>query len=247
MVNRVHGGVITDQTLTGSIRYFEIGKTGIGANAIGDGNHRAAYASVGDAGSGYAVNDVLTLAGTTAGTAATFTVLTVGAGGEVESVALTTDGDMSTIDTNPVATTVAPAGGTLATLNVVYTSNIIIPGATDATGGTGEYYVDYGKPVPGSAADLVLSVISERANIIQIAIVDDDEIQFAVENTGFSWLTIDGSGPSSSRTDPDDMLDAIAALGAAVAVPDETNTGTTIDLTAGVTITEKFFSSGLRV
>ena len=46
MVNRVHGGVITDQTLTGGIRYFEIAKTGIGANAIGDGNYRAAYAFV---------------------------------------------------------------------------------------------------------------------------------------------------------------------------------------------------------
>ena len=240
MVNRVHGGVITDQTLTGSIRYFEIGKTGIGANAIGDGNHRAAYASVGDAGSGYAVNDVLTLAGTTAGTAATFTVLTVGAGGEVESVALTTDGDMSTIDTNPVATTVAPAGGTLATLNVVYTSNIIIPGATDATGGTGEYYVDYGKPVTGSAADLALSVVAQKANIIQVAIMDDNTIQFAVENTGYGWTTIDGSG-----TVDDAMLDAINALGVTT-VPDETATGNTIfTFASGVTITEKFFSAGI--
>jgi hypothetical protein len=244
MVVKVHGGVITDQTLSGSLRYFQIAKTGIGANAFGDGNHRAASAAIANPGSGYAVNDVLTLGGTTAGTAATFTVTAIGAGGEVEQISLTTDGDMSTIDTNPVATTVAPLGGTGATLNVTYTSNIIIPGATEATGFVGEYYVPYGDPVTGSAADIALSVVARRANIVQIAIITDDIIQFAVENTGYSWVTIDGSGPSSPGAD-DDMLDAIAALGAAVTVPDETNTGTTINFTTGVTITEKFFSSGI--
>ena len=53
MVNKVHGGVITDQTLTGSIRYFEIGKTGIGANAIGAGNYRAYIAASGAPGYSY--------------------------------------------------------------------------------------------------------------------------------------------------------------------------------------------------
>jgi hypothetical protein len=244
MVVKVHGGVITDQTLTGNLRYFQIAKTGIGANAIGDGNHRAAYASVADGGpatGAYVAGDVLTLGGTTAGTAATFTVLTVDSGA-VTSVALTTDGDMSTIDTNPVATT--GGSGTGATLNVQYTSNIIIPDATESTAFVGEHYVPYDDPVTGSAADLALSVVARRANIVQIAIITDDIIQFAVENTGYSWVTIDGSGPSSPGAD-DDMLDAIAALGAAVTVPDETNTGTTINFTTGVTITEKFFSSGI--
>ena len=237
MVNKVHGGVITDQTLTGSIRYFEIGKTGIGANAIGDGNYRAAYASVADGGSGgYLVNDVLTVSGGT-GTAPTFTVRTVD-GGAVTSVALTTDGDLSAIPANPASTTGGTGSG--ATLDVVYTSNIIIPGATDATAGTGEFYVDYGKPVTGSAADLALAVVAQKANIVQIAIMDDNTIQFAVENTGYGWTTIDGSG-----TVDDDMLDAIGALGAAVTVPDETNTGTTFNFTTGVTITEKFFSAGI--
>ena len=236
MVNRVHGGVITDQTLTGSIRYFEIGKTGIGANAIGDGNYRAAYASIGDGGASYAATNVLTVAGGT-GTAPTFTVLTVDGAGAVTSVALTTDGDLSAIPANPAATT--GGAGTGATLDVVYTSNIIIPNATDATAQTGEFYVDYGKPVIGSAADVALFVVAQRANIVQIAIMDDNTIQFAVENTGYAWETIDGSG-----TVDDDMLDAINALGS-VTVPDETNTGTTIDFSTGVTITEKFFSSGI--
>lgn len=237
MVNKVHGGVITDQTLTGSIRYFEIGKTGIGANAIGDGNYRAAYASVADGGSGgYLVNDVLTMTGHT-GTPATFTVRTVD-GGAVTSVALTTDGDMSAIPSNPVTT--SGGTGTGATLDIVYTSNIIIPGATDATAGTGEFYVDYGKPVVGSAADLALAVVAEKANIVQVAIMDDNTIQFAVENTGYGWTTIDGSG-----TVDDDMLDAINALGVQT-VPDETATGnTTFTFATGVTITEKFFSAGI--
>lgn len=236
MVNKVHGGVITDQMLTGSIRYFEFAKTGIGANAIGDGNYRAAYASIGDGGGSYAATNVLTVAGGT-GTAPTFTVLTE-EGGAVTSVALTTDGDLSVIPANPAATT--GGAGTGATLNVVYTSNIIIPNATDATAQTGEFYVDYGKPVTGSAADVALAVLAERANIIQIAIIDDDTIQVAVENTGFSWLTFDSSGPGPET----DLLDAINALGS-VTVPDETNTGTSIDFSTGVTITEKFFSAGI--
>ena len=57
MVVRVRGGVITDQMLTGSLRYFEIAKTGIGANAIGDGNYRAnSVSDIPAGGSGYSVD-----------------------------------------------------------------------------------------------------------------------------------------------------------------------------------------------
>ena len=149
MVTRVHGGIITDQMLAGSLRYFEFGKTGIGADAIGDGNQRAWTASVEAAGSGYALNDVLTVVGGT-GTAATFTVKAIGPGGEVLSVARTTGGDYSVLPTNPVSTTVAPAGGSGATLNLEYTSLIQIPNYT--TGDGNAYYVGVNAPVPGSAA-----------------------------------------------------------------------------------------------
>jgi hypothetical protein len=59
-------------------------------------------------GTGYAVSDVLTLSGGTFGTAATFTVATVGGGGDVLTVTQTTEGDYTAIPTNPVTTT----GGT---------------------------------------------------------------------------------------------------------------------------------------
>jgi hypothetical protein len=237
MVTRVSGGIITDQMLAGSLRYFEIdGGVNAFADAIGDGNQRAAKAEVAAAGSGYAVNDVLTVVGGT-GTAATFTVKTIGPSGEVVSVAPTTGGDYSVLPTNPVSTTVAPAGGSGATLNITeYTSLIQIPNYTE--NGLARY-VGVNAPVPNSAAEQVLEVLSRRANIVQIALVSDDLIQVAVENTSWGWVTIDDSGPADT-----DLAAAIQLLGASVAVPDATATGTTVDLSAA-TVTEKFFSAGI--
>ncbi len=233
MVTRVHGGIITDQMLTGSIRYFEFGKTGIGADAIGDGNAQAVSAGVAAGGSGYAVNDVLTATPGT-GTDPTFTVRTVDGSGAVTSVALTTGGSTAQpLPANPQATTVSPVNGTGATLNVVYKSLIQVPNSDG-------FFVGVNEPVPGSAAEQVLEVIARRGNIVQIALMDDNTFQVAVENTTWSWVTIDGSGPSGDT----DLLDAINALGT-VTVPDTTATGTTIDLSTGVTITEKFFSAGI--
>lgn len=230
MVVRIHGGIITDQTLTGSLRYFEIdGGVNVFANTIGDGNFRAQYVTVADGGASYTVGDVLTITGGT-GTAPTFTVGTVD-DGVVTGVTVTTDGDLSVAPANPAST--SGGTGTGATLNVEYTSNIIVPGAGQATAGTGEYYVPYDSPVPGSAAEQVLEIIAQRANIVQIAILSDDLIQVAVENTGFGWVVSD-----------DDLRDAIRALGAAVVVPDETTDGATVDLTAA-TVTERFFSNGI--
>ena len=131
---------------------------------------------------------------------------------------------------NPQATT--GGTGTGATLNVEYRSLIQVPGEG--------FFVGVNEPVPGSAADQECEVIARRANIVQIALMDDNTFQVAVENTGFGWLTFDSSGPGPET----DLLDAINALGT-VTVPDATATGTTIDLSTGVTITEKFFSAGI--
>lgn len=231
MVQRVAGGIITDQMLTGSLRYFEIdGGTNAFADTIGDGNQRATFAGVADGGvATYVVGNILTISGGT-GTAPTFTVRTVDAG-IVTSVALTADGDLSVIPANPASTT--GGGGSGATLNVEYSSNIIIPGAANTTGTGVELFVGVNEPVTNSAADQVLEVLQERATIVQIALVSDDLIQVAVESTAFGWVVSD-----------DDLRDAIRALGAAIAVPDETNTGTTVDLTLA-TVTEKFFSAGI--
>ena len=231
MVQRVAGGIITDQMLAGSLRYFEIdGGTDAFADTIGDGNQRATFAGVADGGAAtYAVGEVLTVTAGT-GTDPTFTIRTVDAG-IVTSVALLADGDLSAIASNPAVT--SGGGGSGATLNVEYSSNIIIPGAASTTGTGVELYVGVNEPVTDSAADQVLEVLQQRATIVQIALVSDDLIQVAVENTAFGWVVSD-----------DDLRDAIRALGAAVVVPDDTNTGTSVYLSAA-TVTEKFFSAGI--
>ena len=92
-----------------------------GVTATGTLTMRAASAVVpgGGGGTGYAVNDVLTVVGGT-GTAATFRVATLGAGNAVATVALVSGGSYTALATNPRTTTVAPAGGTGATLTVTY-------------------------------------------------------------------------------------------------------------------------------
>lgn len=236
MVTRVSGGIITDQMLAGSLRYFHFAKTAIGADAIGDGNAQAVSATVADGGSGYTAGEVLTATPGT-GTDPQFTILTVGSGGEVLSVELTVAGSTAQpLPANPQATTRATGVGVGCTLNVVYKSLIQVP---DSDG----FFVGVNAPVPGSAAEQVLEVVSRRANIVQIALIDDNSIQVAVENTTWGWLTIDGSGPSVAGAD-DDLLDAVNALGT-VTVPDTSESGTTIDLSTGVTITERFFSAGI--
>lgn len=76
----------------------------------------AVSAVVGAGGTGYAVNDVLTLSGGT-GTAPTFTVTAVSSG-VVTAVSLTTAGALTAVPSNPAATT--GGGGTGCTLTVTY-------------------------------------------------------------------------------------------------------------------------------
>src|SRR5690606_13090474 len=131
-----------------------------------------------------------------------------------------TAGAYSVLPSNPVAATGGNGSG--ATFQLDFASNIIIP---DASLTEREHYVPFGGAAVGSAADQALAVVAQRANIVQIAIIDDDTIQIAVENTGFGW-----SDASAIQT-------AVRALGASVSVPDNTDDGTTVDLT-GVVCTE---------
>jgi hypothetical protein len=70
-------------------------------------------------GSGYAVNDFLTLTGGTFTKAAQFKVTSIGAGGAVTGVSLVTAGAYSALPTNPVGTTDS-GSGTGATLNLAW-------------------------------------------------------------------------------------------------------------------------------
>jgi hypothetical protein len=242
MVVRVHGGIINDQMLAGSLRYFEIADTGVFADTIGT-DPRLAFAGVEDGGvATYVVGNVLTVVGGT-GTAATLTVASV-ENGLVNSVTVSNPGAYTVLPTNPVSVT--GGGGTGATFNLAFSSTIIIPGAA-FTGGnpavTQEFYVGLDKAVPNSAANRALQVVSERANIVQVAVIDDDTLQIAIENTSFAWDT-EAAGDA-----PAEMQAAIRALGIIGSgavdssdppVPDTTNTGTTVDLST-VTVTEKAF------
>src|SRR5258705_293441 len=73
--------------------------------------------SIDDGGTGYAVNDILTVVGGPHGTAAQFKVTTAG-GGIVSAVTLQTAGDYAQTPSNAAATT--GGGGTGCTLNVTY-------------------------------------------------------------------------------------------------------------------------------
>jgi hypothetical protein len=82
----------------------------------------AASATVAAGGTGYSVGNVLTVVGGVlgdGGSAATFTVATL-SGSAVATVTLLSAGKYEEVPTNPVVTTVAPAGGTGATLNVTW-------------------------------------------------------------------------------------------------------------------------------
>lgn len=234
MVVKANGGVITDQTLTGSLRFFELADTGVFADTLGT-TGIVVYATPNSAaglgtGTGYAVGNDLTVVGGT-GSAAVLDVVSVDGSGAVKSVRLNAGGGSpgaySVLPTNPVSVT--GGAGTGATFVLDFASDIIIPSASLTER---EHYVPFGKSVVGSAADQSLAVVAQKASIVQIAIIDDDTIQFAVENTGFGWA------------DAAAIQAAVRALGATVAVPDNTDNGTTVDLT-GVVCTEKFFSSGL--
>lgn len=235
MVVRVHGGVINDQMLAGSLRYFDIEETNMTVNTIADGNQRVIAAEVVAPGSNYLIDDVLTVVDGT-GTAATLTVSILDGTG-VDGAQVTTAGDYSVLPTNPVSVT--GGAGTLATFNLTYTSTIIIPGA-GVQAGT-EYYVGIDKPVTNSAVDQVLRTVQAGgadgggATIVQVGIVSADTVRIAIENTGFGWDT-EAAGDAAAE-----MEDAIQALGI-ITVPDTTTDGLAFDLSLA-TVTERTFAS----
>lgn len=313
---RVHGGIITDQMLSGSLRFFKISSAATDAfeNTLGVGLVGAVPNALG---AGYSLSDVLTVVGGT-GTPATFRVIALstiatqdetdfaasfagGTGYSVSDVITMNDGSTITVDAvssgvitqftvttgstigittenatltqssidtaggsgftmtlvdanqavfqvdnvdpgdytanpaNPASTTVLPAGGTGATLDLTF--GVIVPGASVAGGNpvtTFEFFVGNGEGVPNSAADRVLRTLSEKCSLVQVSIIDNNNIHIACENTGFAWI------------DAGEMQTAIQALGTIGAglagsgdppVPDQTNAGTTVDLTS-ISITE---------
>ena len=108
---------IVEQELMTNFWTFAIARTKLEIDLA----QRAETATIAAAGSGYAINDVLTLVGGTSTQVATFTVTAIDGSGGVTDVALTLQRGLYTaVPANPVSTTVAPAGGTGCTLTVTF-------------------------------------------------------------------------------------------------------------------------------
>ena len=82
-------------------------------------NEQAVTVAINAAGSGYAVDDILSVTGGT-GTAATLKVRAVGGSGDITDVAIRTGGDYTVNPTNPVSTTNVVGSGTGATFDLTY-------------------------------------------------------------------------------------------------------------------------------
>lgn len=139
-VTAVSGGVVTtvellaggDYTATPSNPASTTGGTGTGCTltvtyvtpwSVQRRTKKATTATVTAGGTGYSVNDTLTLVGGLTGdTAATYNVDTL-SGSAVATVSLVTAGHYAVPPTTPVATTVAPAGGSGCTLTPTFVDN----------------------------------------------------------------------------------------------------------------------------
>ena len=123
--------------------------------------------------------------------------------------------------------------------NTVSDGTILIPGTetyVDMPTTPTPFMVALDKPVPESAADVAFRTIMEKCTVVQIALISDTEIHFAVSASAIGW----GDPLASPEvTVVEEMLAAVQALGT-ITVPDATTTGTTADLST-VTITEVDF------
>ncbi len=105
---------------------------GGGSGATATATLKALSATVAAGGTGYATTQVLSLVGGTSTTTATFTVATVSTTA-VATVTVAAAGAYTVLPSNAVATTVAPAGGTGATLTVTWGVGTV----TVSAGGSG--------------------------------------------------------------------------------------------------------------
>ena len=232
MVVKVHGGVFDNQTLQGGLRYFDIEEANMTVNTLGDvGAQLSGEVVILIAGSGHAAADILTFTGGSFSTAATITVESVGAGGEIVTYSISNIGAYTVLPSNPITVTTSGSGTPLAGLLEVpfWNSTIIIPNAGIQAGL--EYNVPYPTAVVGSAVDQVLNEVATHGTIVQIGIADSDTVRVVLENNSMAWDQPGGGNAAA------DMETAIQALGT-INVPDTTASGTTFDLSAA-TVTER--------
>lgn len=103
------------------------------------------------------------------------------------------------------------------------------------------FVVGEGKPVPDSAAELVLRVILSKCTIVQLGLDDEfatTEIHLAIENSSIGWID------ANADIDVAQMQTAIRALGTVTVpasigvVPDATAVPVTADIDLSAVIVE---------
>lgn len=129
--------------------------------------------SINAGGTGYSVNDVLTVTGPT--TDATFVVTAVDEG-VVTAIAKTSSGSGFTADGTGVATAVAPSGGTGCTLDTII--EFPIDSITINDGGTG--YIGLSLRIPGATGDTEADIDV----VLALGVIDSFTI-----NDGGAYLT----------------------------------------------------------
>lgn len=158
----------------------------------------SAIPAPGNLGTGYAVNDTITLAGST-GTEPVLTVTSIGAGGAVGTVSVTTPGAATVLAANPVSQGSTSGGGTAAEFAITW-------GILSATvsGGTGytqnsEVIVTGGGDAGGAQAVLVLTPSPST----HAPLINPSPYVFAGGtngNSGVSDATVIGSDVSQPRS-----------------------------------------------
>lgn len=148
---------------------------------VATGNH-VATAVISAAGTGYAVNDILTATGGTFSFAATFRVTTVGGGGAITALVLVNGGAYTVNPSSPVSTTVAPAGGSGATVTVTFA----------ATGWTAVR-----NTTPGGEKEVILEGIGSGSDLIYVGIKTYNMLSSDAFNTAYNWTCIGMTGFNS--------------------------------------------------
>lgn len=115
-----------------AVAYNKITAFNAAAIPVYKGLNCVATAVISAAGTGYHVNDLLTISGGTVIKAALVRVLTVSTTGAVTSVELIAAGIYTANPSTPAATTASPAGGTGCTITLTFTADAMPAGTTIA-------------------------------------------------------------------------------------------------------------------
>jgi hypothetical protein len=167
-------------------------------------------------GTGYQVDDVLTLSGGTATTAATVTVATIGGSGEVLTVTVTEPGDYSATPSNPVSTT----GGSGTGCTITATWGQFVSSVSAVASGGASYEVDDVLTVVGGTASTAATLtVTEVTDGAITAVTVSEDGAYSVVPTNPVSVT-GGSGSEATFTLAWDDYDNIGDETLTVAVAD---------------------------